>query len=324
MFIQQKRIVKINSKITKKKIARLKKSLPLHLMMSPGTVLMIIFNILPIVGLYMAFAAYKPVYGKSFMSSLFSAPFAGFYFFETIFTRPDFSRVMFNTVYIAMIKIVLLTVLGILLALLLNEMMSKRLKKFLQTVYFLPYFLSWALLGSIINNLFSINGPLNEILVATGLNRISFLSSNSWFRTIIIGSDLWKNLGYQAIYFLAAISYIDTTLYEAARIDGANKFRLCYHITLPGIMPIIILISVLNLGNIMNAGFEQILTLYNEIVYKTGDIIDTMAYRIGLINKSTYQFSLGTAIGLFKSFISCVLFSAAYIFAAKKLDYKIF
>ncbi|HEY8390507.1 MAG TPA: ABC transporter permease subunit [Clostridia bacterium] len=324
MFIQQQRTTKVKSKRPSKKILRLKKSLPLHFMMAPGTILMIIFNILPIVGLYMAFAAYKPIYGKSFLSSLFNAPFVGFYFFETVFSRPDFGRVMFNTVYIAIIKIVLQTVLGILIALLLNEMMSQKLKKFLQTVYFLPYFLSWALLGSIVNNLFSINGPINAILAATGLNRISFLSSNSWFRTIIIGSDLWKNLGYQAIYFLAAISYLDSTLYEAARIDGANRFKLCYHITIPGIMPIIILISVLNLGNIMNAGFEQILTLYNEIVYKTGDIIDTMAYRIGLINKSTYQFSLGTAIGLFKSLISCALFSIAYIFAAKKLDYKIF
>ena len=156
-----------------------------------------------------------------------------------------------------------------------------------------------------------------------GGKAVSFLGSNTWFPFVLFVSELWKSLGYQAIYFLAAITAVSPGLYEAAEIDGANRVQQCFHVTLPCIRPIIILMVVLNIGNIMNAGFEQVLALYNPLVYESGDIIDTMSYRIGLINRSTFQYSLGTAVGLFKSVICCILFGASYLFAAKKLDYEV-
>jgi putative aldouronate transport system permease protein len=288
-------------------------------MAAPGTVLLILFVLFPIVGIYISFAAYRPLPGTGFFDSLFQAQFVGFYYFADIFARPDFIQVLFNTVLIAVIKIILQTVFGILLALLLNEVMQSSLKRVYQTAYFLPFFLSWALLGTIITEMLSIDGVINSIFNTD----VSFLASNKYFRSILIITDLWKNAGYQAVYFLAAITCIDSTQYEAASIDGANKLKQCRHVTIPGIMPIIILVSVLNIGNIMNAGFEQVLVMYNPLVYATGDIIDTMAYRIGFLTPSIDQFSIGTAIGLFKSSIGCVLFVISYLFAAKKLNYSI-
>ena len=230
---------------------------------------------------------------------------------------------LFNTVYLSLIKITLLIVFGIILALLLSEVKFLRLKKTIQVIVFIPYFLSWVILSSVFIDLLSVDGPINAVIKALTGETISFLSSNTWFPVVIFITELWKNLGYQAIYFLAAITAVDLGMYEAAKIDGANRWQQCFSITLPCISPIIILMVILNLGNIMNAGFEQIFSLYNELVYKSGDILDTMAYRIGLVNASTWQYSLSTAIGFFKSVISCVLFGVGYFIAAKKLDYKV-
>ncbi len=303
----------------KNRLYRLRQELQLHAMLLPGMILLTVFVIFPIIGVYMAFTQYRPSPDTGFFRALFQSRFVGFRFFNDIFTRPDFTQILFNTVYIALLKIIIQTVLGITLALLLNELRSGALKKTFQTVYFIPFFLSWTLLGSIVTEMFSLDGIVNKLFG----QEISFLASNDWFRAILISTDVWKNMGYQAVYFLAAISCIDPTQYEAASVDGANYWQQCRHITLPGIMPIIILVSVLNIGNVMNAGFEQILVLYNPLVYKTGDIIDTVAYRIGFLTPSLDQYSLGTAIGLFKSVISCVFFLGSYAFAAKKLNYSI-
>ena len=307
-----------------KRSYRIKKQIPLQLMMLPGAILLVVFSILPMLGIWMAFTKYQPVYEQSYFSSLFRGAFVGFGFFNQIFARPDFGRVVWNTIFISFVKIVLLIVLGVVLALLINEVGRKGFKKTVQTIVFIPYFLAWTILSSILIDILSLDGPVNAIVALFGGEPVSFLASNTWFRPVLFISELWKNLGYQAIYFLAAISNVDPNLYEAAKIDGAGRMRQCFSVTLPCIMPIIILMSVLNLGNIMSAGFDQVLALYNEMVYETGDIIDTMAYRIGIINDGIWKYSLGTAIGLFKSVISCAFFGIGYLVAAKKFDYKVF
>lgn len=297
-----------------------KEQLTLHSMLLPGVILAIIFQIVPIFGIIMAFEDYSVVKG------FFGSQWVDIWNFRLLFNRPDFWTATFNTVWIALWKIVLNTVFSIVLALLINEVRSLKLKKTIQTLIFLPYFLSWSLLGNIMVSLFSYRGAFNHMLGLFGISPVYWITDNKWFRTIIVLSDLWKTLGYQIVIFLAAIVNIDPTLYEAAEIDGANNRQLCRYITLPGIMPMVVLMAILNIGNIMNAGFEQILVMYNPSVYETGDILDTMAYRIGLGvgTGGGADYSMGAAIGLFKSVISCICFALSYGLAYKVKGYKIF
>lgn len=296
-----------------------KEQLTLHSMLLPGVILAFVFQILPMIGIVMAFEKYNVVDG-------FRSQWVGIYNFKTLFNRPDFWQATRNTVVIAAWKIVLVTILSVVLALLINEVRCAALKKTIQTLIFIPYFLSWSLLGNIMVSFFSLKGAFNHFLSIFGADPVYWITSNTWFRTIVIVSDLWKTLGYQIVVFLAAIVNIDPSLYEAAKIDGANHTQLCMHITLPGIMGMVVLMSILNIGNIMNAGFEQILVMYNPSVYETGDILDTMSYRIGLGigSGSTANYSLGAAIGLFKSVISCFCFAFSYFVAYKCKGYRIF
>lgn len=296
-----------------------KEQYALHLMLSPGIILAIIFSILPMVGLVMAFQDYKPSLG------FFGSQFVDIYNFKILFTRPDFLQATMNTLIIALWKIFFTTILSIVMALLINEVRSVKLKKTIQTIVFLPYFLSWALLGGIMVEMFSYSGSFNYFLGKIGIEPVYWIVSNKYFRTIIVATDVWKNVGYQIVVFLAAIVNIDPTLYEAAQVDGANHTRQCMHITVPGMMSMIVLMCILNIGNVMNAGFEQILVMYNPSVYETGDILDTMAYRIGLgAGGGSAEYSIGTAIGLFKSVISCIAFSISYTIAYKIKGYRIF
>lgn len=307
-----------SEKSRSKKLQEIKLQLPLHFMMAPSVILGFIFSILPLFGIIIAFQKYSSSAG------IFGSQFVDFYNFTRLFSRADFSQALFNTIYIAIWKIVLTTVLSIILALLLNEMVTKRGQKLVQTIVFLPYFLSWALIGSVFVEIFSLDGLANKLLLTINpsAEKIDFLASNDFFRTIIVGTDLWKNLGYQAVVYLAAIATVDPSLYEASRVDGANKWQQCIYITIPGIMTMIVLTSVLNIGNIMNAGFEQILVMYNSLVYETGDILDTMSYREAMVVGTDY--SLSTAISLFKSVISCIFFAISYKLAHKINGYTIF
>ena len=297
------------------KFLRMKRQFSFHAMMIPGIVLAAIFSIAPLVGILMAFEDYDITKG------LFGSQWVDVYNFKLLFGRDDFWATTRNTVVIALWKIVLNSVLSILLALLINEVQHKTLKKAIQTIIFLPYFLSWVLLGNIMVEMFSTTGSVNLLLENFGVAPRSWITSNDYFRLIIIVTDVWKTVGYQVVVFLAAITGIDPSLYEAGKIDGANYFQLCLYITIPGIMSTIVLMCILNIGNIMNAGFEQILVMYNPSVYSTGDILDTMSYRLGLTN---LNFSMGTAIGLFKSVISCAFFAASYFIAYKVKGYRIF
>jgi putative aldouronate transport system permease protein len=294
---------------------KMKAQISMHSMMVPALIFAIIFSLVPLVGLVMAFQDYKPT--KGFLGS----QFVDIYNFTKLFNRGDFFDAMENTVVIALAKIVAITILSIVIALLINEVQSNVLKKIIQTTIFLPYFLSWALIGNIFVEMFSQTGTVNFYLGMIGIEGEYWITSNKWFRFIIVATDVWKTLGYQVVVFLAAITSINTNLYEAAEIDGAGHWQKCRYVTIPGIKPMITLMCILNIGNIMNAGFEQILVMYNPSVYETGDILDTMGYRIGLLGR---DYSMGTAIGLFKSVISCVCFIIAYRIAFKVADYKLF
>ncbi|MDT9721632.1 ABC transporter permease subunit [Paenibacillus sp. ClWae2A] len=286
-----------------------------HLMMAPGFIFLIIFSFVPMFGILMAFQDYTPAKG------LFRSAWVGLENFKYMFEIPDSMKILRNTVVIALGKIIFGTIVPIVFALLLNEIRLKWAKKTMQTIVYLPNFLSWAVVAAVVINVFDYNGPVNQIVQLFGLDPVLFLASNDWFREIIIGTDVWKGFGYGAIVYLAALTGIDPGLYEASSIDGASRFKQLLHITLPGILPTIMLISALNLGNILNAGFDQIFALYNPIVYETGDVIDTYVYRVGLLGQ---QYSFATAVGLLKSVVSFTLLIAANQLSIKLVKMRIF
>jgi putative aldouronate transport system permease protein len=292
-----------------------RKELPFHLMILPALVLLIIYAYLPMLGIVMAFQNFRPI--LSFENS----PFVGLENFRFIFELPGFHRAFRNTLIIASLRIVAGIVFPLLVALLINEVSKKWFSRSIQTAIFLPFFLSWAVLGGVVRELFSLTGPINQIIQAFGGEAIMFMADNSWFRFILVSTHVWQSMGVHLIIFLAAITNIDLAQYEAADIDGCSKIRQVWYITLPGILPIIILISTLAIGQLLNAGFEQVLILYSPIVYEGGDILDTLVYRMGLVQR---QFSPAAAIGLFRSVISLVLVGIAYWCAYKFSDYRIF
>ena len=288
---------------------------PYHLMLLPGVIIILIYAYFPMFGLVMVFQNFNPVKG------FFDSAWVGFENFSYAFLLPDFWRVMYNTVFIAICKIILSILVPLILALMVNEIMTGWFKKLVQTSIFLPYFLSWAILGGIVSEFFSLGGPINGIIKMAGGRAISFLSSNFWFPQLIILTDIWKGMGYNMIIFLAAITAIDPTIYEAVEIDGGGRWHKMFNITLPSMAPTIILITTLSLGNLLNAGFEQILILYNPIVYQSGDIVDTLVYRMGIFNQ---QYSVSAAIGLFKSVITFTLIAVSYRIAYITTDYHLF
>jgi len=286
-----------------------------HLMMLPGMVFLIIFNIVPMGGLVMAFQNFIPIKG------IFGSPFIGLLNFKRLFMMESFWNVISNTVIIAVAKLILGLVASVFFAVMLNECRNVVLKRAIQTAVYLPHFLSWVIIAVMFSNLFSYSGIVNQIVTAFGGEPTMYLVSNQWFRKILIGGDVWKEFGYGAIVYIASITNINPTLYEAADIDGAGRWRKILNITIPGIMPTVVLMTTLNMGKVLNAGFDQVFNMYSPLVYETGDIIDTYVYRMGLVN---LQYSNGTAVGLFKSVISFILLVAAYKLADKFVGYRIF
>lgn len=284
-------------------------------MMAPGMLFLLIFSYIPMAGILMAFQDYKPSKG------LFGSPFVGLEHFRYMAELPDIAQVIGNTLTIALGKILLGTLMAIAFSIMLNEIRLKRMKRWVQTIVYLPHFLSWVVLASVVVNLFNLDGSVNQLLVSLGLERINFLGSNRWFQPLIIGTDVWKEFGYNSVVYLAAITSIDPGLHEAAAMDGATWWKRVIHITLPGMMPIILLMAAMNLTSILSAGFDQIYNLYTPLVYQSGDILDTYVYRIGLIGR---QYSFATAVGLFKSVIGLVLMCGANEAAKRFADRKIF
>lgn len=244
----------------------------LHLMILPGLLFILIFKYMPLGGITIAFKEFLP--GKG----IWGSPWVGLENFEYMLALPDTKRVMWNTLFIAAAKILINFPVPIIISILLNEVKNHRFKRSVQTIIYLPYFISWVILAGIIQDLFAKEGLINQFLGIFGAEPVFFLGNKYAFLGVLIGTDVWKNFGYNTVVYLAAITGIDETLYEAAKIDGANRFQQIWNVTLPGIAPIVVLMMILNLGNVLNAGFEQIFNLYNPLVYETADIIDTFVY----------------------------------------------
>ncbi|NOU88734.1 ABC transporter permease subunit [Paenibacillus sp. LMG 31460] len=286
-----------------------------HLMMLPGVLLLFVFSIVPMFGIVMAFQRFVP--GKK----IWKQDWIGFDNFTFMLQIPDSKQVLFNTIIIASMKIIAGIIVPVTFALLMNEVRLNKFKRTVQTIVYLPHFMSWVILAGIMVNILSLEGILNQILAIFGVDPIMFLASNTWFRHIVVWSDVWKEFGFGAIVYLAALTGISPALYEAAEIDGASRFQKLFYITIPGIMPTIVLLTTLSLGNVLNAGFDQIFNLYNPLVYSSGDIIDTYVYRIGIVQM---QYGLATAVGLLKSVVAIVLIAISYRLAYKFAGYRIF
>ncbi len=288
---------------------------PLHLMLLPSVIVVLIYSYLPMVGLVIAFQKFNPAH-------LFSSPWVGFDNFKYVYYMPGSMQILWNTLTIALFKIIGMIVVPVTFALLLNEVGKSLFKKSFQTLIYLPNFLSWIIMGGVLIDILSpSDGIVNQGLGLFGIEPIYFLGDPFWFPITMIVSDIWKGFGFGTVIYLAALTSIDPSLYESARVDGANRWKQTIYITLPGMMPIIILMSVLSLGNVLNAGFDQIFNLYSASVYETGDIIDTFVYRLGI---EQTQYSPATAIGLFKSVVSFTLISISYYLASRFADYRIF
>lgn len=294
----------------------LKQEWPLHLMLVLPVVLVIIFNYLPMGGIIIAFKNFDPFKG------IFGSPWVGLDNFRYIMSLPSTPQILYNTVFIAVWKILLGLVVPIVVALLLNELRNKVFIRSVQTIIYLPHFISWVILAGVFIDILSpSSGIVNEILGFFGMDSVFFLGDRSWFPKTMIITDVWKSFGYGTIVYLAALTGINQDLYEAAKIDGANRWKQTWHVTLPGMIPIIVLMTTLSLGNVLNAGFDQIYNLLSPNVYETGDIIDTFVYRMGMIEQ---QYSISTAVSTFKSLVSFGLISLSYFLASKFANYRIF
>lgn len=297
----------------------MKSEWPLHVMLLPAIILLIIFAYLPMVGIVISFQDFVPSGG---MKGFFTSQWVGFDNFKYIFGMKDFQQVLVNTLVIAVLKIVAGIAVPLVLALMLNEVGNRAFKKATQTIVYVPYFLSWVVLGGILVDILSPTGGIvNTLITALGHEPIYFLGDPNTIRGTLVVSEVWKGCGYNMVIFLAALTAIDQSQYEAAKVDGAGYFKQMLYITLPGILPQVILVTVLGLGNILNAGFDQVFNLYSPIVYEKADIIDTFVYRLGMLN---LQYSVSTAVGLFKSVISFILISISFTLAKKYANYQIF
>ena len=313
MYTNTVRIKKMNKG---KSSVNFRRNLPLHIMLFPGIIIALIFSYTPMVGIIMAFQDYNPFGG------LFGSPWTGLDNFRFLMSLPDTYSVIWNTFFIAVLKIIASLIVPITVSLLLNEIGNYKFKRITQTIIYFPHFLSWVILATVFIDLLSpSNGAINSIIKALGFKPIFFLGSTKWFPFTMVLTDIWKEFGYGTIIYLAALTGIDPTLYEAAIIDGSNRWQQTIHVTLPGIKGIVVLSMTLSLGNVLNAGFDQIYNMLSPVVYSTGDIIDTMVYRMGMIDA---QYSLATTVGLFKSLVSFVLISTSYWLAGKFAGYRIF
>ncbi|MBO9610939.1 MAG: sugar ABC transporter permease [Paenibacillaceae bacterium] len=272
----------------------------LFLMLVPVLLWYGVFEYGPLYGIQLAFKDF------AIMKGINGSPWVGFKHFELMFTSTqDFGRVFRNTVLLSLYHIVFGFPAPIVLALLLNEVRAYAFKRIVQSISYLPHFLSWVILAGLLNAMLSpTTGVVNYIIELFGFKPIYFLADPAYFRFTLVVSAIWKEVGWGTIIYLAALASIDPSLYEAAVVDGANRWKQTLHITLPLLVPVIAIMFILRIGSVMNAGFDQVLNLYNPAVYAVSDIIDTYVYRVGL---SQLQYSLTTAVGLFKNVIALVL-----------------
>ena len=279
----------------------------LYILMIPGLLYMIIFNYLPMTGLVMAFEDFSPYNGDTIYQALFQSPFVALKNFQKLFTGADFWRLLRNTLMISLANLLFAFPAPIILALLLNELRCKWFKRFSQTLVYIPHFVSIVIVASLTMQLFSTtDGAVYHILVqlfGKG-NAPDIMSDPKLFSAMIVGQNIWKETGYGTIIYLAALSSVDTQLYEAAKIDGAGRWNLMWHITLPAIRGTIVLMLIMKVGSLLNTGYEQIFLMQNSMNRSVSDVFDTYIYTKGIVGG---QYSLSTATGLFKSIVSMIM-----------------
>jgi len=272
-------------------------------MILPGLAFFILFKYIPLTGSIIAFQDYNVFKG------VFGSPFVGLKHFDNLFTYPEFSRVLINTLLISLYKLAFGFPAPIILALLLNEVRKMLFKRFTQTVLYLPHFISWVIVGGLVINFLSPTiGLFNDFLRWLGMEPIFFMQESEYFRSIVVISGIWKEAGWGTILYLAALAGINPDLYESAEVDGAGKLRQAFSITLPCLIPTIMVLLLLQIGSVMDVGFEQIYILLNPLVWETGEVFDTYIYRVGLLGN---QYSYTTAIGIFKSVVGFTLLVGA-------------
>jgi putative aldouronate transport system permease protein len=299
-----------------KKVGRGKRpTWQLSLMLLPAAIALLLFSYYPMYGVVIAFQRFEPLKGIA------NSQWVGLLHFQNLFSRADFYQILRNTIFISVGKLVLGQIFCIFFALMLNEVRVGLYKRTVQTLSYLPYFLSWMIFGGILRDMLGKEGLVNQAIGLLGIPAFSFLGNTAAFPWTMILTDILKGYGWGTIIYLAALTAIDQNLFEAAAVDGANRFQRIWNVSLPGITSIIVIVFTLNLGYILSAGFDQIFVMYNPMVYKTGDIIDTWVYRTGIIAS---QYSLATAVGLFKSTIGMILISISYYCAQRFAHYRMF
>lgn len=295
--------------------------MPLYAMLILPLTIIIVYNYLPMLGIVMAFKEFTPS-RFGFIDSLIKSKYVGLDIYKYVINNPDSFKVVWNTFFIASMKVAAKLIFPLIFALMLNEASKGWFRRLASTITYLPFLLSWVVVGGILRDVFSPqDGAFNQLVEMMNMNTTYFLGTASQFPYVLVITDLWKEAGYNTTIFLAALAGIDLTLYESSIIDGAGKRQQTIYVTIPSITPIVTLVAILSLGNIVNAGQDQILNLYSPTVYSTGDIIDTYAYRMGI---QEGMYSVATAVGLFKSLISFIIISLSYIIANKYSSYRIF
>jgi putative aldouronate transport system permease protein len=292
----------------------------MYIMLIPGLFFLFIYKLAPLYGILIAFKDYNIFLGDNPIEAIGLSPWAGLKYFKRLFASSQFLKVLSNTLIINGMKILFLFPIPIICAILLNEIRNRVYRKFVQTAIYIPYFFSWVVIFGIFYSLFGSYGVVNNVLSYLGSDRIGFFTDTSVFRWVLVFTEGWKETGYNTVIYLAAITGIDVSLYEAARVDGASKWQQIWHITIPGMLPTIVLMLILKVGYILETGFEQVMVFYNPAVYDVADIIQTYVYRLGM---GQMDFSLSTALGLFNSVVAFILIVGANAVSRKALGRSI-
>lgn len=280
----------------------------LYAMALVPVIFLLIFRYMPMVGNVIAFRRFRPG------GSIFGDEWVGLQYVRMFIADPNFWNVFANTAILGLLTLVVCFPLPIVLALMLNEVRKRTFKRVIQSISYLPHFLSVVIVVGMVMQLLSLQGTVNQVIEAFGGDAIPFLQRAEWFRTVYVGSEVWQTVGWGTILYLAALTTVDSSLYEAARIDGANRLRQTWHVTLPGIRPMMVTLLILNIGTFLNVGFEKVLLLYNPLTYSTADVISTYLYRVGLVSSN---FSYAAAIGLFQAIIGLVMVVSANLISRR-------
>lgn len=299
------------SKKRNERMKQMRRYMPFYFFALPAIVLLILFSYMPMPGIAIAFKDFKMARG------IWGSDWSGFKQFQKVFTDPNFSRVLLNTVKISLLSLLTSFPVTIIFTLMVNELMNLKFKKVVQTITYMPHFLSWVVVGTFVYQMLSpTNGIVNAVLVGLGIleKPVYFMVQQNMFIPIYLIVNLWKSTGYSIVIYLATISGIDTQLYDAVMIDGANRFQKILYVTLPAMMPTMCTMLILSIGSLISVGFDPIFNLYNDAVYSTSDVISTFVYRKGLVDS---QYAFSTAVGLFQNVVSLLLVMFANWFARK-------